>query len=137
MDFLKKRWRITINIFIVDDDISVLEFYKKICEILDLKIIDKARNGQEAINKFQKFITKPDLIVMDYHMPYKNGLEATQAILGMDKTANIVIVSGDSTIKQKALASGAICFKKKPFNLTQLNQQLNFFKNHKKTRVKC
>ncbi|TKJ19265.1 MAG: hypothetical protein CEE43_15955 [Promethearchaeota archaeon Loki_b32] len=59
----------TINVFIVDDDISVLELYKKLCEILGLNIIDKAMNGEEAVSKFQNFITKPDLIVMDYHMP--------------------------------------------------------------------
>jgi len=102
-----------------------------------LIIIDYAKNGEEAVKKFQKFIIKPDLIVMDYHMPYKNGLEATQAILEIDRTANIVIVSGDSTIKQKALASGAICFKEKPFNFTQLSHQINYIKNQKIKRVKC
>lgn len=65
---------------------------------------------------------------MDYHMPYKNGLEATQAILEIDKTAKIVIASGDPTIKQNALASGAICFIEKPFDLVQLSQQINVFK---------
>ena len=118
-----------INVFIVDDDIFVLELYKKICGILGLNIIDIAKDGEEAVSKFRKFITKPDLIVMDYHMPCKNGLEATQAILEIDETAKIVIVSGDSTIKQKALTSGAICFKKKSFNLIKLKKQLNFFKN--------
>lgn len=34
-------------------------------------------------------------------MPGKNGLEATQAILEIDKTAKIAIVSGDPTIKKK------------------------------------
>jgi len=127
----------TINIFIVDDDISVLEFYRKYCEILGINIIDNAQNGEEAVIKFQKFNSKPDLVVMDYHMPYKNGLEATQAILEIDKTAKIVIVSGDPTIKQEALSSGAICFKKKPFNLTEVSKQINFLKNQKQKRVKC
>ena len=118
-----------INVFIIDDDLSVLELYKKLCGILELNIIDKAKDGEEAVSKFRKFITKPDLIVMDYHMPCKNGLEATQDILKIDETAKIVIVSGDPTIKQKALASGAICFKKKSFNLIKLKKQLNIFKN--------
>jgi YesN/AraC family two-component response regulator len=104
---------------------------------LGLKVIEKAKNGEEAVSKFQKLITKPDLIVMDYHMPGKNGLEATQAILEIDKTAKIVIVSGDLTMKQKALASGAICFKVKSFNLNHLQQQIDFFKNQKIKRVKC
>lgn len=120
-----------MNIFIVDDDISVLELYKRLSEIWGFNIIDMAKNGKEAISKFRKFITKPDLIVMDYHMPCKNGLEAIQAILEIDKTAKIAIVSGDPTIKQEVIASGAIFFKEKPFNLTQLYQQINYLKNQK------
>ena len=126
-----------IKTFVVDDDSLILELYKKVFEIFGFTVVDTAKNGKEAVIKFQKFIIKPDLIIMDYHMPCKNGLEATQEILEIDKTAKIVIVSGDPTIKQKALDSGAICFMEKPFNLTQLCLQINSFKNQKKNRVKC
>ncbi len=46
-----------------------------------------------------KFTTKPDLVIMDYYMPNKNGIEALQVILELDKTAKVIIVSGDPTIK--------------------------------------
>ncbi len=32
-------------------------------------------------------------------MPNKNGIEALQVILELDKTAKVIIVSGDPTIK--------------------------------------
>jgi len=126
-----------IKTFVVDDDISILELYKKVLEMFGFTVVDTAKNGQEAVIKFQKFIIKPDLIIMDYHMPFKNGIEATQAILEIDKTAKIVIVSGDPSIKEKALASGAICFKEKPFNLSEISQQIYILKKQKKIRVKC
>jgi len=99
--------------------------YKKVFEILGFIVIDMAKNGEEAVIKFQKFIIKPDLIIMDYHMPCKNGIEATKAILEIDKTAKIIIVSGDSSIKEIALTTGAICFKEKPFNIFELAQQIH------------
>ena len=58
-------------------------------------------------------------------MPCKNGIEATKAILKIDKTAKIIIVSGDSSIKEIALTTGAICFMEKPFNIFELDQQIH------------
>ena len=92
---------------------------------MGFNVIDIAKNGEEAVIKFQKFIIKPDFIIMDYHMPCKNGIEATKAILKIDKTAKIIIVSGDSSIKEIALTTGAICFMEKPFNIFELDQQIH------------
>jgi len=114
-----------INIFIVDDNIITLELYKELFGLIGFNVIDIAKNGEEAVAKFQKFIIKPDLIIMDYHMPRKNGIEATQAILEIDNSAKVIIVSGDSSIKEKALATGAICFNKKPLNISELEKQMH------------
>ncbi len=70
-------------------------------------------------------------------MPYKNGIEATKEILGLEKTAKIIIISGDSSMKEKALASGAICFKVKPFNVFELIQQIQVCEKQEKIRVEC
>ena len=39
------------------------------------KVVDKASNGKEAIEKFVSFSNKPDLILMDHRMPVKNGID--------------------------------------------------------------
>jgi DNA-binding response OmpR family regulator len=126
-----------MSVFIVDDDTSVLEIYNKIFIMMGFKIIDNATNGEEAIIKFQKFIKKPDYIIMDYHMPYKNGIEVTKAILELEKTAKIIIVSGDPSVKERVLASGAICFKEKPFNVFELIQQIKFCQNQERLHIEC
>ncbi len=114
-----------INIFVVDDNIITLELYKESFGFLGFNVIDTAINGEEAVSKFQKFIKKPDLIIMDYHMPCKNGIEATLAILEIDNSAKVIIVSGDSSIEEKALATGAVCFKEKPLNISELEKQMH------------
>ncbi|MFX1418797.1 MAG: response regulator [Promethearchaeota archaeon] len=108
------------KIFIVDDDDSILTLYTQFLEFKGFDVIGYAKNGIEAIVKYLEFKNKPDLIIMDYHMPIKNGIAATKEILKIDGNVKIFIVSGDSTIKKEALAAGAIDFKKKPFQLQEL-----------------
>ncbi len=108
------------RIFIVDDDTSIIKLYKQFLELKGFNIIDYAQNGNEAVNKYLRFRNKPDLIIMDYHMPIKDGIEATKELLKIDGNVKIFIISGDCAIKKKALAAGAIDFKKKPFNLQEL-----------------
>jgi two-component system chemotaxis response regulator CheY len=126
-----------MSIFIVDDDLSVLETYNKFFEVLGYEILGNATNGEEAIIKFQKFIQKPDFIIMDYHMPYKNGVEAIKEILKIEKSAKIIIISGDPSVKEQAITSGAICFKEKPFNMLKFIQQINIYRKRREIRLKC
>jgi len=112
------------KIFIVDDDDSILKLYKLFLEFKGFDIIDQAKNGTEAVDKYLRFRDKPDLIIMDYHMPSKNGIEATKEILKIDGNVKIFLISGDYSIKNEALAAGAICFKRKPFSLQELYSSL-------------
>jgi len=108
------------SIFIVDDDTSIIKLYKQFLEFKGFNVIACAKNGTEAVDKYLKFQNKPDLIIMDYHMPIKDGIEATREILKIDGNVKIFLISGDYTIRDEALAAGAIDFKKKPFNLHEL-----------------
>jgi CheY-like chemotaxis protein len=46
------------------------------------KIVE-AKNGEEAVQMFAQF--SPDLVVMDMHMPLKNGCDATREIREIEK----------------------------------------------------
>ncbi len=37
------------------------------------QVLDIAYNGRDAINKFKSFSNDPDIIIMDYILPFKNG----------------------------------------------------------------
>jgi len=112
------------KVFIVDDDDSILKLYKQFLEFKGFNVIDYAKNGNEAVNKYMRFKIKPDLIIMDYQMPIKNGIEATKEILKINGNMKIFLISGDYSIKNEALAAGAIGFKKKPFSLQDLYSSL-------------
>lgn len=73
------------HILIVEDKRINMEIVKGFLEDTEL-IIDEARNGKEAIEKFTESAEGTyDLIFMDIRMPVMRGDEATTIIRGMDR----------------------------------------------------
>lgn len=116
---MKKR------VFIVDDEIDLLDFYTEAIELGGHLVIDTAMNGAEAVIKFSSMIEKPDVIVMDHRMPVKNGLDATREILKMDPNMKVIFASADDTIELEAMKLGVRIFNKKPFSFDKLIANLN------------
>jgi len=119
---IKDRWLFIINIFIVEDDNSLRLLYEKALNLSGYNVIGSAKDGDEAVNMYKRFETKPDVILMDHRMPIKNGIDATKEILHNSSNIKpkIIFVSADKTIKDLALSVGAISFKDKPFTLERL-----------------
>jgi two-component system chemotaxis response regulator CheY len=87
--------------------------------------ITKAINGERAVKEFKEANPKPDIILMDHRMPIKNGLEASKEILQFDPTAKIIFISADRSIKNEAVALGALDFVEKPFDFSFLLNRIN------------
>lgn len=99
---------------IVDDELSTLKLYEHILERCGYEVIGKAKNGDEAVKIYNSFSNKPDLVIMDYRIPIKNGIEVTKEILKINKQARIIFVSADISVKEKVFSVGALSFKEKP-----------------------
>ncbi len=113
------------KIFVVDDDHAILKLYRLMLSGVGFEILDTATNGKIAVEKYKQFPVKPDLILIDYRMPIKNGLDAMVEILQMNSTEKIVFASADMDIKKKALELGAREFISKPFGLDDVVRVLN------------
>lgn len=139
-----KDTKITFKILIVDD----IEENRNVLEILLNSIGFKTKtaiNGQEAVDLFKEW--RPDVILMDMIMPVMNGLAATRAIrkLKGGKSAGIIGISASAFDEERVtfLRSGANGFVKKPFDLSELLDQIklcinvdyNYFKEDNSTFV--
>jgi two-component system cell cycle response regulator len=63
-----------------------------------------------------------DLILLDMHMPYMNGLSVMKALeaTGMDPYLPVFAITGDKSLKKAVLQSGARDFLTKPYDLAEL-----------------
>jgi two-component system chemotaxis response regulator CheY len=89
------------------------------------KVLGIANNGEEAIKMFRRFPEKPDIIILDYRMPIKNGLDALKEILHIDHNSSVIFSSADKTIKEEVYSHGAKGFLDKPFTHKRLLSLLN------------
>ncbi|MDD5699474.1 MAG: response regulator [Victivallaceae bacterium] len=104
------------KILIVDDDESNLELLVQFLKLIGFSTCE-ARDGQEAVEMFRK--TKPDAVLMDYHMPKADGFEATRQIKSLPegKAVPVIIITASAfeQNRQDALQAGANAFIRKPY----------------------
>jgi|GEM_PF-6867227 len=106
-----------IKILIAEDNainLLLTETYLK--DIIPQALIIKAKDGTEAIEKYEK--ESPDLILMDIQMPHLNGIEATKKIRVLEKNIEIPIIALTAGSlpgeKEKCLQAGMSDFLTKP-----------------------
>jgi YesN/AraC family two-component response regulator len=121
----KGRGIFLLNLMIVDDEQSILDLFDMTQEIYNFRVVATAKDGEEALLKYPRVIPRPDIVLMDQHMPKMTGIECMRKILQIDPKANIVFLSVDDSVKEEALKLGAIDFVKKPFHMKELIHQLS------------
>lgn len=84
----------------------------KRCEIND---VDEAGDGEEAIELAKN--NRYEIILMDWNMPKRSGLEAVKTIRGMGLTMPIIMVTTEAEKSRvvDALKAGASNYVIKPF----------------------
>ena len=73
----------------------------------DMALAGEAATGREAVEEFRRL--KPDITLMDIHMPEMDGIDAIIAIRGEFPAARIIVLTtyeGDA-LAQRALKAGA------------------------------
>jgi two-component system chemotaxis response regulator CheB len=82
----------------------------------ELDIVGMAKDGQEAVEQAERL--KPDLILMDVHMPRLDGIEATRVIMERVPTpivmASVSSFGGSTAQIFDALKAGALTVASKP-----------------------
>jgi hypothetical protein len=70
------------RVLIVDDmDFTREQYTKMLGDTLDITVVGEAANGKDAIVMFDSL--KPDIVLMDTHMPVMDGISATKIIINI------------------------------------------------------
>ena len=97
-----------INVLVVDDNEPIRKSLRSLIEKADdIKIVDTATNGVEAVEKAHSH--RPDVAVMDISMPFMDGIEATEHIRECCRVTRVIMLSGlkDPEYVRRALEVGA------------------------------
>lgn len=103
-------------ILVVDDDTSNLKMASYILGRVQMRV-SCLKSGEDAV----QFLTenRPDLILLDIHMPGMDGFQTIQAIRENETAADIPVIfltaDDDSNTERRGLEAGAVDFIKKPF----------------------
>lgn len=112
-----------IKVLVVDDSAFMRKIISDVINSQDnLKVIDTAKNGKEAIDKIKNL--KPNVVTLDIEMPVLDGLSALEMIMKKNPVPVIMLSSltkegADATIK--ALQLGAVDFITKPTSIFKIS----------------
>jgi DNA-binding response OmpR family regulator len=108
------------RILIVDDESDLLDMLT--AYFLSSKYeVDTATNGVEALAAVSR--QRPDVVLLDIHMPEMNGLEALKAIMKIDQSIAVIMVTGNTQLSftVDAIRNGAFGYIPKPFDFRYLD----------------
>lgn len=116
----------TYRILIVDDDVMLGEHYRLVLSAAGMKV-NAVSNPEEVIEQIAAF--RPELVLMDMHMPGYSGPELAMVIRQYDEWLGLPIVylSAETNMDEqlRALGHGADDFLTKPISDSQLVAAVN------------
>jgi DNA-binding NarL/FixJ family response regulator len=110
-----------IRVLVVDDHDSVRQTLNiALLTYSDIEWAGEAVNGVEAVEQCQK--TKPDVILMDFHMPKMDGVTATSIIRKQYPHVKIIAMTtfSDPFLVKTAVEAGADTYLYKDVSMTEL-----------------
>lgn len=106
------------KILIVEDNEKNLKLFKLLLEKKGYETV-VARNGKECIELVES--SKPDLIIMDIHMPVMTGIDAIKSLRSEETTKYVPIIAATAYAmkgdKEQLLNQGFDAYLSKPIRV--------------------
>jgi CheY-like chemotaxis protein len=110
------------TVLLVDDENMIIDVGRAMLEKLGYSVLI-ARNGQEALDVYEKHRKKTDLIILDMIMPDMGGGEIYDRLKKFDGDVKVLLSSGYSINGQanEIMKRGCKGFIQKPFSIKDLS----------------
>ena len=111
-----------IRLLVIDDSPMDCVIIAEMLKACGYTVVAQAGNRAAALKAYEGY--RPDIVTLDYSLGKETGMTVLKDLLGIDKDAKVIIISGASKpeIKKDLLAAGAREFVSKPFSLDQLKE---------------
>ncbi|HWJ08987.1 MAG TPA: response regulator [Nocardioides sp.] len=114
-----------LRVLVVDDDFMVARIHGRFVEQTDgFEVVGTARTGAEALELTASL--RPDLLLLDVHLPDLSGLEVLEQLRGRGRDVAVVMVTAErgAAAVRSARHGGALQYLVKPFEYDDLADRL-------------
>jgi two-component system chemotaxis response regulator CheY len=103
------------KILLVDDSKFATNSLKRICEKGGHEVVGLAQDGGQGVEMFDRL--DPDVVILDYLMPVKDGETVLKEIMQSDPNAMVIMLSGvrNKALEQRLEEAGVKAFIRKPW----------------------
>lgn len=117
------------TVLIADDHELVRTGLRRLLEELDCKIVAEAASGEEAVAAARAH--RPDIALIDIHMPGIGGLEATQKLQRIHPGCRVVILTAhpEGPLPRALLEIGVAGFLTKGCSVDEMHEALRKVRN--------
>jgi DNA-binding NtrC family response regulator len=107
------------RVLVVDDEAEVVDVLKEHFE--ETYDVDTAADGKRALKLIRT--RRPEVVLLDIHMPGLNGLEVLKRIEKVDGKPAVIVVTAneDTDVAAQAMTQGAFSYVPKPFDFQYLD----------------
>lgn len=115
----------SLKVLVADDSGVMRKILIRALNACGVSDIVEAGDGAEAISLFEK---QPfDLVLTDWNMPNKTGLEVLQSIRGAGSQAPVIMITTEAEASRvkEAIAAGVTDYLAKPFENDMLRAKLD------------
>lgn len=113
-----------VTVVLIDDDPDARDFLRMGLEVGGFEVVGEAGDGPGAVQAVAE--GRPDLVLVDLHMPDIGGLELVPMLREVHRSAKFVVVSaiGATRMVEAAIEAGAIGFIEKGVSPRSINIHL-------------
>ena len=115
-------------VLVIDDEAAIRQVIRRTLEAFGYRVVT-AEGGPEALSIYVQRQAEIGAVITDMMMPAMSGVATINALLQVNASVRIIVLTGLATEAQKeaAMAAGASEFLAKPFSIERLIETLNTF----------
>ncbi len=118
-----------LRVMVIEDDVELLELIETLLADMGVTQIVKANDGASALKIYDQKDHSFDLIICDWQMPKKSGLDVLRELKTREPDIQFVMLTSktDNEDVAEAIDLGADMYIKKPITRDSFKSQINFF----------